>query len=55
MLLDLQMPRKNGIEVVKEVRKIYKFMSIENNVTLIEPNFIFFTAYSSINFKKYTK
>lgn len=30
MFLDIQMPLKNGIEVVKEVRNFYKFMMLEN-------------------------
>ena len=55
MLLDIQMPLKTGIEVVKEVRKFYKFTSQRSKINLIEPEFIFLTAFSSISLQNHIK
>lgn len=55
MLLDIQMPLKNGFEVVTEVRNYYKKISKRSKITLIEPEFIFFTAFSSIALLKHIK
>ena len=48
MLLDLQMPIKNGLQVVNEVRVIYKNLSLRyKNLTIVEPHFVFLTAFST--------
>jgi len=47
-LLDLQMPIKNGIQVVEEIRKFYVTTRLENpGIQLKEPRFVFLTAYST--------
>ena len=51
MLLDFQMPRKNGIQVVNEVRDLYKKLSEVQPVE--EPYFVFLTAYFTLKFKEH--
>ena len=46
------MPRKNGIQVVTEVRELYK-RKAEQGVILKEPFVVFLTAYFSRNFVYY--
>lgn len=54
MLLDLQMPIKNGIQVVNEVREIYKNLRIRNkNLIIVEPHFVFLTAFASHALRKH--
>jgi len=54
MLLDFQMPKKNGIQVVQEVREIYKNMAHSYPLTKLElPVFVFLTAFSTVHFKKH--
>ena len=52
MLLDLQMPKKNGIQVVTEVRELYKQRATECPGLRL-PTFVFLTAYLSTGFKKH--
>ena len=49
MLLDLQMPYKSGIEVVKEIQKFYA----KHKDRLVEPLYVFLTAFATPNFKNY--
>lgn len=55
MLLDVQMPLKNGIDVVKDVRNFYKLANKRHKICLIEPEFIFFTAFLSIGLQNHFK
>ena len=52
MLLDLQMPKKNGLQVVMSVRELYKEREYKG-VPLKEPIFVFLTAYYTLGFKDY--
>lgn len=45
MLLDFQMPRKNGIQVVSDIRKYIQNKNIISEHELQEPEFVFMTAY----------
>ena len=55
MLLDHAMPRKNGIEVVEAIRKFIKSLNEKHTtfVTIVEPSFVFLTAYASKAFKQH--
>ena len=56
MLLDMQMPKKNGIQVVEEVKAMYKNAQEslrERGVELVEPLYVFLTAFSSIALRKH--
>ena len=50
------MPRKNGLEVLQEVQSFYdseKQRLARQGLTLVEPEYVFLTAYMSIQFKKH--
>lgn len=52
MVLDFQMPVKNGIQVVEEVKKLYEDKQYENpGLGLQLPKFVFLTAYRNKAFK----
>ena len=58
MLLDFQMPHKNGLDVVKAVRDLYESkrdrLELKNpGLLLKDPVFVFLTAHASIIFKKH--
>jgi len=56
MLLDFQMPGKNGIEVLKETKLFLKEQAAllkDKGVTLESPEYVFLTAYMSIGFRKH--
>ena len=55
MLLDFQMPRKNGIQVVEQVRRYVQQYNDNANtiVQLREPVFVFLTAHTSRTFKNH--
>ena len=56
MLLDLQMPIKSGLQVVVEVKKFYQEMAKQfPDLTFIEPNFVFLTAFSSQTLRMHLK
>lgn len=46
------MPRKNGIQVVQQLRNYIKNLNQTSIVKVNEPNFVFLTAYLTIGFKK---
>ena len=46
IILDLQTPFKNGLQVVDEVRLIYRQRS--GNIQLIEPEFAIVTSFGNI-------
>ncbi len=51
ILLDFQMPLKNGIQVVQEIRKYYSQKQIETpNFSLESPVFVFLTAFKTQGF-----
>ena len=53
MLLDFQMPRKNGLQVLDEVKEMFRERNSElvsTGSTLVEPKFIFLTSYCSLQF-----
>lgn len=56
MLLDFQMPRMNGIQVVEHVRK---YISDRNtgleHAWVCEPRFVFLTAFKTKQFKQHVK
>lgn len=52
MLLDLQMPIKNGLEVMQETRMHYERARLSYpNLKLEEPEYIFMTAFANKNLK----
>ena len=52
MILDYQMPKKNGLEVVHEVRKLFHEHNASLSVRLELPKFVFLTAFCSQSFKQ---
>ena len=60
LILDFQMPFKNGIQVVQELRKFYQNTVDElertiPDITLKEPMIVFLTAHASPLFKQHLK
>jgi len=58
MLLDFQMPKMNGIEVLQKMRNFCKNYYIESDfkkVKIEEPTYVFLTAFSSHTFKSHIK
>ena len=52
MLLDFQMPKKNGLQVIEDYRNYLKERLKEiKNLSVIEPHYVFLTAFASKNFK----
>ena len=51
MLLDMEMPQKNGMQVVDEVREYYQLQCLRRE--LKEPEFVFVTAFKSQHFASY--
>lgn len=50
------MPKKNGLQVLNEVRQLYAAYNKSCPAQpLLEPEFIFLTAYSSKGFQDYLK
>ena len=47
MLLDFQMPLKNGIQVIEEIRIFINQQSKRSKIKILEPNFVFLTSYST--------
>ena len=54
MLLDFQMPQKNGIQVMNELRAYFEEKK-KIGLKLKLPQFVFLTAYASPSFKNYLK
>ena len=47
------MPKKNGLQVIEAFRRYIKQKDIEfENLTLLEPRFVFLTAFASKTFKQ---
>ena len=56
MILDLQMPILNGLDVIKKVKQIYERLRVSHPESQIEkPTFIFVTAFCSKSLREYTK
>jgi CheY-like chemotaxis protein len=57
MLLDLQMPIKNGIQVVEECKQFFaRLQSSEKSLWDIhEPEYVFLTSFKSNSLEKYLK
>ena len=56
MLLDFQMPRMNGIQVVEHVRKYIEERNAGlDNAWIVEPRFVFLTAFKTKQFKQHVK
>ncbi len=54
LLLDFQMPQKNGVQVLKEIRTFYGYQQMnDNDVKIEEPVFVFLTAFMTPAFKKH--
>jgi CheY-like chemotaxis protein len=54
MLLDLQMPIKNGLKVVTELKQLFKKLREEHpDIYVIEPTYVFLTAFSTQAFRTY--
>ena len=54
MLLDYQMPKKTGIQVVMEAREYFK-KTAQTYDKLDEPVYVFLTAFATPSFKKHLK
>ena len=52
LLLDFQMPIKNAIQAILELRKFFRFI-IENEeeFQILEPNYVILTAFATPSFK----
>ena len=55
MLLDFQMPRKNGLQVVQEIQEYIKKVREVEERDIDPPRFVFLTAFSTRQFKIHTK
>ena len=55
ILTDFQMPKKNGIQVLEEVRTLYRRKSEDLGRELKMPEVVFLTAYVSQHFIKHLK
>lgn len=55
ILTDFQMPKKNGIQVLTAVRKMFARKAKELGYALHLPKVVFLTAYISNNFKSHLK
>lgn len=44
LLLDFQMPKKNGLQVVEEVKKLYQMINGMEDRRLREPDYVFLSA-----------
>jgi CheY-like chemotaxis protein len=55
MLLDFQMPRKNGFQVLKEVKDYYALKQSEckERCLILEPVFVFLTAFATTSFRQH--
>ena len=53
ILTDFQMPKKNGIQVLEEVRALYRRKSEDLGRELKTPEVVFLTAYVSQHFTKH--
>ena len=47
------MPKKNGLQAVKEIKALFTWKSKQLGVELRLPEFIFLTAFMSPNFENY--
>ena len=53
MILDFQMPRKNGLQVIEEIRTFIARQNRSSAVKIKEPFFVMLTAYSTSAFIQY--
>ena len=53
MLLDNQMPRKTGQQVVKELRTFIEHLNLTRTVKLQEPMFVIVSAFLNAAFKQH--
>lgn len=56
LLLDFQMPIKNGIQAIIELRKFYKYIiDNEDDIVVIEPTYVILTSFATPGFKQHLK
>lgn len=55
MFLDQQMPKLNGIQVLERVRRFCNLTNANEGIKVVEPVFIFLTAFSTQTFKSHLK
>lgn len=54
MLLDFQMPKMTGLDVVKKLKKFFSFIG-KPKTKVMEPEYVFLTAYSTKLFLSHLK
>ncbi len=56
LLLDFQMPVKNGIQTVQAIKRMYESIKNEEGRNLLEPNYIFLSAHiANLSFQNHCK
>ena len=49
------MPRKNGLDVIQGLRRFIKVQNTKSSVQILEPRFVFLTAYSTRTFRQHAR